>query len=200
MALYARPDCPSGHRIRLVLAEKGVADYHLVEVQDSNEDLAALNPHHTLPTLVDRELVLYESYVILEYVDERYPYPPLMPIAPGLRARYRMAMARFEAELYGPAADMDGAPAQVRKARSRMRESLIRLANGANLQGTLGQEYSLLDCTLAPILLRMDFYRLRLPARQSRALRQYARRLFRRDAFVASLAAAETAMLEAIAH
>ncbi|HLQ86390.1 MAG TPA: glutathione S-transferase N-terminal domain-containing protein [Salinisphaeraceae bacterium] len=194
LTLFARPDCLQAHRVRLVLAEKGVAGYKIVEVRDENEDLAAVNPYNTLPTLADRELVLYDPRAIIEYLDERYPHPPLMPIDPVQRAQYRMAIYRFELDLYKPSLSMGGAPSTVRKARALMRDALVRLAGSLTSRPTLGDEYSLLDCTLAPVLWRMDYYRLRLPERQNSALREYAEHLFQREAFAASLSAFEASM------
>lgn len=199
LTLYARPGCPHGHRIRLVLAEKGVAGYKSVEVRDDNEDLAAINPYNTVPTLVDRNLVLYDTRAIIEYIDERYPHPPLMPVDPVHRAQYRMAVCRFEADLYGPADDMGRGPSTVRKARKRIQEALVRLASEMPPRETVGEEYSVLDCTLAPILWRMDYYRLKLPSRYDCRLRDYGARIFRRDAFVNSLSSFEHDMQPAIA-
>jgi len=198
LTLYARPHGPQGHRIRLILAEKGVAGYHLIEVNDGNEDLAAVNPYNTLPTLVDRDLVLYDPRAIIEYLDERYPHPPLMPVDPVHRARYRMAVYRFEVDLYAPSEAMDCAAATVRKARTSMQDALTRLAGELPSRGTLGEEYSLLDCTLAPILWRLGFYRLRLPARQQHLLRTYADKLFQRQAFTDSLSALEQEMPQSL--
>lgn len=194
LALYVRPGSPQGHRVRLVLAEKGVFGYDVVEVHEDNEDLAAINPYNTTPTLTDRDLVLYEPRTILEYLEERYPQPPLMPADPAQRARYRMVLHRLETEMYVPCADMERSSATVRKARTHMRDALVRFAGDALPCATVGSEYSLLDCTLAPILWRMDHYRLHLPQRPERLLRDYARGLFRREAFVASLSTHEDKM------
>lgn len=194
LTLYARPNCARAHRIRLVLSEKGVAGYQLTEVLDTDEDLAAVNPYNTLPTLVDRGLVLYDARAIIEYLDERYPHPPLMPVDPVHRAQYRMALFRFEADLYIPSEAMDCAPSTARKARAGMQDALARLASELLPRATLGEEYSLLDCTLAPILWRMDYYRLRLPARQDRLVRAYANTLFQREAFIDSLTPLEREM------
>lgn len=194
LTLYARPGCPHGHRIRLVLAEKGVSGYNSVEVHDDNEDLAAVNPYNTMPTMIDRNLVLYDTRAIVEYIDERYPHPPLMPVDPVHRAQYRMAICRFDADLYIPSDDMSRAPSTVRRARKRIQEALGRLASELMPRETVGEDYSVLDCTLAPILWRMDYYRLKLPSAQDRLLREYAARIFRREAFVNSLSPFETDM------
>lgn len=199
LTLYARPGCPHSHRIRLVLAEKGVAGYSTVDVVDGNEDLAAVNPYNSMPTLVDRGLVLYDTQTILEYIDERYPHPPLMPVDPVHRAQYRMALLRFTKDLYEPCDDMERAAATVRKARKRIQEALLRLVSELMPRETVGEEYSLLDCTLAPVLWRMDHYRLKLPTRQDHMLREYADRLFRREAFADSLSQTEADMRQPLA-
>lgn len=198
LTLYARPGCPHAHRIRLVLAEKGVAGYQLIEVHDDNEDLAAINPYNTLPTVVDRDLVIYDTRAIVEYLDERYPHPPLMPVDPVQRAQYRMAICRFEADLYKPSDDMGRGPSTVRRARRKIQEALVRLASELPLRDSVGEEYSVLDCTLAPILWRMDYYRLKLPSGQDRKLRDYARHIFRREAFASSLSTFEMDMQPAL--
>ena len=199
LTLYARPGCPHAHRIRLILAEKGVAGYKSIDVRDGNEDLAAVNPYNTLPTMVDRDLVVYDTRAIIEYIDERYPHPPLMPVDPVHRAQYRMAICRFEADLYDPSDDMDRAPSTVRRARRKIQEALVRLASDMPFGETVGAEYSILDCTLAPILWRMDYYRLKLPTGQDRKLRDYARAIFRREAFASSLSSFEMDMRPALA-
>src|SRR5699024_2212906 len=167
------------HRIRLILAEKGVAGYKSIDVRDGNEDLAAVNPYNTLPTMVDRDLVVYDTRAIVEYIDERYPHPPLMPVDPVRRAQYRMAICRFEGDLYAPSEGLGRAPSTGRRARRKIHEALVRLASEMPNGDTVGAEYSVLDCTLAPILWPIDSYRLQLPAGQDRKLRDYARTLFR---------------------
>src|SRR5699024_7389249 len=129
LTLYARPGCPHAHRIRLILAEKGVAGYRSIEVHDDNEDLAAVNPYNTLPTMVDRDLVVYDTRAIIEYIDERYPHPPLMPVDPVHRARYRMAICRFEADLYDPSDYRARAPPTWRRRTRRTKEGHARQAS-----------------------------------------------------------------------
>ncbi len=201
LTLFSRPDCPHSHRIRLVIAEKGVTGYDVVEIRDDqeSEDLLQINPYNTVPTLVDRELVLYEPRIIIEYIDERYPHPPLMPVDPVLRAQYRMAIFRMETDLYGLCHDMAGAAATARKARARMQEMLTTLASDMSPRSTIGEEFSLVDCTLAPVLWRLDFYKVVLPPKQDKKLRSYARRLFERSAFAKSLSLVETDMHEPLA-
>jgi RNA polymerase-associated protein len=181
------------------MAEKGVAHYDVIELRDDVEcdDLLALNPYNTAPTLVDRELVVYDPRIIIEYIDERYPHPPLMPVDPVLRAQYRLAIFRIEADLYALCADLEATPAVARKARARMTELLTVLAADFAPKQYIGEEFSLVDCTLAPLLWRLAYYGVKLPARQGSKLRGYAQRLFERPAFARSISAIEAEMMPA---
>lgn len=201
ITLYSHPSSVHSHRVRLVMAEKGVANYDIVALREGEpcEDLTDLNPYHTVPTLVDRDLVVYDPRIIIEYIDERYPHPPLMPIDPVLRAQYRLAIFRMESDLYALCDDLEGTPAVARKARSRMTELLTTLASEFASKRYIGDEFSLLDCTLAPILWRLAFYRVALPARYGERLERYGARLFSRPAFEASLSAEEAEMRPATA-
>lgn len=196
MTLFSRPECPHSHRVRLVLAEKGITSLDTVEVREgeANDDLMHLNPYNSLPTLVDRDLVVYDTRIIAEYLDERFPHPPLMPVDPVTRARYRLALLRMESDLYGLIEDLQGTPAQVRKARARLKETLAAIAAEFSPRPYVGEEYSLIDCTLAPILWRLPHYKVELPERAGNKLRDYAKKLFQRPAFIASLTTAEAEM------
>lgn len=197
MMLYSRPECPHSHRVRLVLAEKGITSLELVEVRpgETSEDLLHLNPYNSVPTLVDRELVLYDPRTIVEYLDERFPHPPLMPVDPVMRARYRLALYRLEQDLYSLVDDLeDGTPAQVRKARARLKEILSTLAADFTGRPFMGEEFSLVDCTFAPILWRLKHYGVELPPKQGKKLADYGKRLFKRPAFTASLTEIEAEM------
>ena len=101
MTLYSDPNCAQSHRVRIVLGEKDLV-FNVVNVNqsDNNEDLIALNPNNSTPTFVDRNLVLYESRVIMEYLDERFPHPPLMPVDPVIRAKTRMVLHYIKNDLY----------------------------------------------------------------------------------------------------
>lgn len=178
------------------MEEKGVANYDIVELREDeeNEDLLELNPYNTIPTLVDRELVVYDPRIIIEYIDERYPHPPLMPVDPVLRAQYRLAIFRMETDLYGLCDDLASTPAVARKARARMTELLTTLAADFSPREYIGEEFSLVDCTLAPVLWRLEHFQVELPERYGRRLREYAQRLFERPAFARSLSAVEAEM------
>lgn len=196
MTLFSKADCPDCHRIRIVLAEKGVSCEILypdpVRIQ---EDLLDLNPYGSVPTLIDRDLVLYDGRIILEYLDERFPHPPLMPVDPASRARFRLAMLRMERDWYSLIATLS-APAD--KARSsllrQLWESLLQTQPlFANPPYFLGQDFSLVDVTMAPLLWRLPHWGIELAA-QAEVLRDYAERLFQRPAFARSLSAQESAM------
>lgn len=189
LTLYARKHSVHSHLIRLVCAEKGVADYRLVELREgqTDDDLVQVNPYNSVPTLIDRDLVLYDPRVIIEYLDERYPHPPLMPVDPAMRARYRMAIYRINRDLYQLTPDMQGTPAVVRRTRKRLKEMLLSLAAEFAPKPYVGGEFSLMDCGLAPVLWRLKHYKIELPPKRGQALSDYAQRLFARPAFAQSL-------------
>ncbi len=191
MTLFSRPACPTCHRVRLVLAEKGI-HHEVISLVDDHlpQDLLELNPYRSVPTLIDRDLVLYDARIIMEYLDERFPHPPLMPVDPVARAKVRLSMHRIEQEWYpltqAMQADTD--------ARRQLREALIASAELFVAKPFfLSMEYSLADCTLAPILWRLLNREIELPVRAKPVL-QYAQRLFSRPAFQGSLSMLEKTM------
>ncbi len=196
MTLFSTPTCHRCHRTRIVLAEKGIT-YEVVDV-DSNslpEDLLDLNPYNTTPTLVDRELVLYQSQVINEYLDERFPHPPLMPVDPVSRAKSKIALYRMDKDWYTLVDQIESADAATAdKARKRLAESLTASAEiFAFKPFYLSDEMSLLDCAIGPLLWRLPVYGIELPA-QAKAVVDYAHRLFEMDTFQKSLSDAEREM------
>ncbi|MAA75411.1 MAG: stringent starvation protein A [Salinisphaeraceae bacterium] len=196
MTLFSRPECPQSHRVRLVLAEKGITSLDIVELREDvdSEDLAQLNPYNSIPTLVDRDLVLYDPRIIIEYLDERFPHPPLMPVDPVTRARYRLALYRMEVDMYSLVDDLEGTPAQARKARTQLKEILLAMAAEFSPRPYVGEEFSLVDCAFAPILWRLEHYKVELPPKQGKKLRDYADALFARPAFRGSLTELEAEM------
>jgi RNA polymerase-associated protein len=196
MTLFSSPTSPDSHRVRVVLAEKGIT-VEIVDVDAANkpEDLIDLNPYNTVPTLVDRELVLYDSRASMEYLDERFPHPPLMPVDPVSRARSRLALYRIEKDWYElvPALESRGEKT-ASKARKMLRDSLTA---GAEVFAAkpffLSDEFSLVDAAIVPILWRLERYKIDLP-RQAKPVLQYAERMFARDTFKASLSEAEREM------
>jgi len=198
MNLFSSANCPQSHRVRMVLAEKGIT-VEIIDVDSSQkpEDLIDLNPYNTVPTLVDRELVLYDPHTIMEYLDERFPHPPLMPVDPVSRARARLALFRIEQDWYGlvPALESKGEKT-VNKARKDLRDSLTSSAEVfAAKPYFLSDEFSLVDASIVPILWRLMRYRIELP-RQARPVLDYAERMFSRESFQGSLSEAEREMRE----
>lgn len=196
MTLFSAASCPYSHRARMVLAEKGITvEVVNVDLDHMPEDLIDLNPYQTVPTLVDRELVLYDSHVIMEYLDERFPHPPLMPVDPVSRAKSRLAMYRIDKDWYSLMSDIEtkGEKAAA-KARKMLRDSIAASAEVfAAMPYFLSEEFSLVDCYIAPLLWRLPLHRIELP-KQAKAVNDYAERLFARDSFQESLTEAEREM------
>jgi RNA polymerase-associated protein len=197
MTLFSKPTCIHSHRTRLVLAEKNI-NIEIVNVDgpDLPEDLMDLNPYHTVPTLVDRDLVLYDSRVIIEYLDERFPHPPLMPVDPVTRAQFRLALFRIETDWYEIADqfDTDAAAKMPTKSRKMLRESILASVElFAARQFFLSDEFSLVDCSIAPILWRLPVYGIDLGS-QSEAIEAYMKRVFERRSFQESLTELEQEM------
>jgi len=187
------------HRVRIVLAEKGVT-VDIVETDPKRmpEDLAALNPYHNLPTLVDRDLVLYESKVMMEYLDERFPHPPLLPVYPVARAESRLFMYRIERDWCKLVDTIEHSSSEnsIEKARKELRESLISVAPiFAEKPFFMNDEFTLVDCCMAPILWRLSVLGITLPkTKQAKPMHDYMDRLFERESFQASLSEQEREM------
>jgi stringent starvation protein A len=198
MTLFSDATCPQSHRVRMVLAEKGIT-VEIVNIDPDNlpEDLIDLNPYQSVPTLVDRELVLYDTQVVTEYLDERFPHPPLMPVDPVSRARSRLALFRIEKDWYSLIRDLESKNDKlVTKARKTLRDSLASSAEVFSAKPYfLSDEFSLVDAAIAPVLWRLKYYNIDLPA-QARSVNEYAERMFARDSFKASLTEAEKEMAE----
>ena len=198
MTLFSAPDEPASHRTRIVLAEKDV-EIEIVSVTPGRfpEDLLDLNPDHSLPTLVDRDLVLYDSRIICEYLDERFPHPPLMPVDPVSRAQFRLALHRIERDWYRLAAQLDKQgpdSADAPRLRGELRDFIVQTADFVrNKPYFVSDELSLVDVTIAPILWRLPRYRIDLP-KEAAPLLKYVNLLFSRPAFRLSLSAQEREM------
>jgi stringent starvation protein A len=199
MTLYSDSDLKS-HRVRIVLAEKGVP-YDLFKVDSAQknrfEELLELNPYGIVPTLLDRDLALYEPGIITEYLDERFPHPPLMPVYPVARAKARIIMYRFDQDWMPLTHKLShSANAQERKGVLREIASyLIQLLPVFHSNRYfLGDEFSLVDCCMAPLLWRLPAWGITFSAQDDKILKKYCDRLFERDAFQASLTEAEIEM------
>jgi RNA polymerase-associated protein len=194
MTLFSHADDMYSHQTRIVLAEKGVGvDIHLVDLANLPEDLLDLNPYGTVPTLIDRELALYEAKIIVEYLDERFPHPPLMPVYPVSRGRSRLMMHRIEQDWYSLAHKVfNGTADEAQKARNELKESLLSIAPILNeTPYFMSEEFSLVDCYLAPLLWRLPSMGIELEGQGSKELKTYMLRLFERESFQASLTEAE---------
>ncbi len=201
MTFYSDGTSHYSHRVRIVLAEKGVA-VETIDVDSDNkpEDLAALNPYNTLPTLVDRDLVLYEADIMMEYLDERFPHPPLFPVYPVARAQSRLWIFRIQKDwcsLVDSIMAGSGTSSQVEKTRKDLRESLISIAPiFGEKPFFMSDEFTIVDCCVTPILWRLPVMGIELPkTKTTKPLLDYRDRLFERESVMASLSEQEKEMV-----
>ena len=196
MTLYSGTTDPYSHRCRIVLYEKGM-DFQVIDVDLANkpEDLAVINPHTQVPVLVERDLVLQQANIINEYIDERFPHPQLMPADPVMRARARLFLHNFEEQLFSHIADIGtGNGKAAEKARMAIRDNLTQIVPLFSRQEyILGDEFSMLDVAIAPLLWRLGHYGIELP-KQAAPLLKYAERIFSRPAYIEAMTPSEKAM------
>jgi RNA polymerase-associated protein len=194
MTLYTDQADVYSHQVRIVLAEKGVnVEVLTVNQQQPSEDLLSLNPYGTVPTLLDRELVLFEAKIIMEYLDERFPHPPLLPVYPVARAETRKMMFRIENDWYSLMHEIMRDPNN-QEVRLELQNSLLSLEPVfADKPFFLSEEFSLLDCTLAPLLWRLPVLGIEIDP-SAKALHTYMQRVFQRESFKASLSDHEKQM------
>ena len=199
MVLYSGTTCPFSQRCRFVLFEKGM-DFEIrdIDLYNKPEDIDVMNPYGQVPILVERDLILYESNIINEYIDERFPHPQLMPADPVMRARTRLFLYNFEKELFTHVSvletrgDIDGA--KLEQARQHIRDRLSQLAPLLlKNKFMLGEEFSMLDVAVAPLLWRLDHYGIDLP-KNAAPLQKYAERIFSRPAYIEALTPSEKVM------
>ncbi|WP_269498967.1 glutathione S-transferase N-terminal domain-containing protein [Castellaniella sp. S9] len=199
MVLYSGTTCPFSQRCRFVLFEKGM-DFEIrdIDLYNKPEDIAVMNPYGQVPILVERDLILYESNIINEYIDERFPHPQLMPADPIMRARTRLFLYNFEKELFVHVSVLENRNPVEAKAREAARNNIRdRLSQLAPLlvknKYMLGDEFSMLDVAIAPLLWRLDHYEIELP-KSAAPIQKYAERLFSRPAYIESLTPSEKVM------
>ena len=195
MRLYSGTTCPYSHRCRIVLYEKGM-DFEVIDVDlmGRAEDIAVINPYNKVPVLVERDLILYEANIINEYIDERFPHPQLMPPDPVMRGRARLFLHRFEQELYSQVDIIEQNGKTADKARAAIRDNLTQIAQLLTKQKfLLGDEFSMLDVAIAPLLWRLDHYGIQM-GKEAAPLMKYAERLFSRQGFIDALTPSERAM------
>lgn len=201
MTFFSDPRDHYSHRVRMVLAEKGVT-VDIVDVDPSNkpEDLAEINPYNSIPTLLDRDLVLYESTIIMEYLDERFPHPPLLPVYPVARAQSRLLIHRIEKDWSGRVDILmsgKGRETVIEKARKELRESIISVAPVFGEKPFfMSEEFTLVDCCVVPILWRLPVLDIKLPERTTKSMQRYMQMMFERPSFRESLTDAELEMRE----
>jgi len=196
MTLFSDENDLLSHRVRMVLAEKGI-NHEIVNIDPDNipEELIGFNPYNTAPTLVDRDLVLYDSQLIMEYLDERFPHPPLMPVDPVNRAKLKMLLIRIKTD-WDPLIEklIGKSDKQGVKQRKQLRESLTTLAPVfERTPFFMSEEFTLVDCALAPLLWRLNEVCIELPD-SAAAVTQYAQRVFARESFKESLSEVEEDM------
>jgi stringent starvation protein A len=193
MTLFTAADEMYSHQVRMVLAEKGVtADILLVSRDNLPEEVYEVNPYGSLPTLMDRDLALYQADIIMEYLDERFPHPPLLPVYPVERGKTRLMMYRIKHDWYSKAEKILQNGDDAAEARRDLRESLLSIA--PLFQETpyfMSEEYSLLDCYMSALLWRLPLFGIEISGPGSKELKNYMIRLFERDGFQQSLTDAE---------
>ena len=197
MGLFSGNTCIRSHQVRFVLREKGITtDIQNVDGKKIPEDLIALNPYASIPTLTDRELVIYDSGVIIEYLDERYPHPPLMPVSPVDRAKVRLALVSLEADIVSTAIQLDAELGT--KNENSLRKKLKSMLNASldlfsSNKYFLNDELTVIDCVLAPILWRLEYFGISL-GKEQKAITDYMERVFSRETFQDSLSEDEEEM------
>ncbi len=196
MTLYSGSTCPYSHRCRIVLFEKDM-DFEIIDVDMHNkpEEVASISPSGKMPVLVERDLVLTESNIIDEYIDERFPHPQLMPPDPVMRARARLVLFNFEQDLFTHVNTLEHSLGKGSdKARQEIRDSLSQLTPILTKQKYLmNDEFSMLDVAIAPLLWRLEHYGIELPKVAAPVLK-YRERLFSRPAFINALTPTEKAL------
>ena len=191
MTLFSNKTDIYCHQVRIVLAEKGVAyETEIVDPQALPEDLMELNPYGTVPTLLDRDLVLFNSRIIMEYLDERFPHPPLMPVYPVARGKSRLLMLRIEQDWYPTLETAQNAASEAERAQAlkQLKEEILAIAPIFS-QNTyfMNDEFSLIDCYVAPLLWRMQELGVEFSGAGSKAVKSYMYRVFPRDTFLQSV-------------
>ncbi len=198
MTFFSDGEDHYSHRVRIVLAEKAVT-VDIIDVDPFNkpDELADINPYNELPALIDRDLVLYEPNVMMEYLDERFPHPPLLPVYPVARAESRLFMYRIQRD-WAKLVDLilvSKDATEVENAQKELREGLMNVAPIFEEKPYfMSEEFTIVDCCMAPILWRLPILGVDIPKDQARHLHKYMDLLFSRESFVESLSEAEQEM------
>ncbi len=196
MVLYSGSTCLFSHRCRFVLYEKGM-DFEIndIDLLDKPKEITSMNPYGEVPVLVERELTLYESNIINEFIDERFPHPQLMPTDPALRAKARLLLFNFEREIFLHVDNLENGSEEIQQStRALVKDKLTQLTPIiAKSKFMLGDEFSMIDAALAPLLWRLDYYQILLPD-SAAPLMKYSERVFSRPAFSEGLTSHEKVM------
>lgn len=197
ITVFCHESCIYSHRVKIVLAEKGVNfDIVYIDPENPSEDFLDLNPYGNLPTLVDRDLMINQSNIIMEYLDERFPHPPLLPVYPVAKAKSRLMIHRIEKDWFSLLKIIENNGKDADEAREQFLSQLISLIPVfSEMPFFLSQEFSLVDCTIAPVLWRLPQYGIELPEKAS-TIKDYANRMFSRNSFQASLSELEMEIRE----
>jgi stringent starvation protein A len=200
MTLFSSPTCAMSHSARFVLHEKAVtSDVEFYDPNDPPEDLLELNPNGTSPTFVERDLVLYDSRIIMEYLDERFPHPPLHQMDPVSRANARMIIKRIDQDWYTQLDEiLISGEKKSSRAKKLLRESILSAEPiFAARPYFMSDEFSLIDCVVAPLLWRLPSIGIDVTS-TSEVIANYTQRIFNRPAFKSSLSEAEKEMIELV--
>ena len=189
--LFSLPDCLHSHRTRLVIKEKEIsAELHEIDISNISEEIKSISPYDDFPTLVDRELVLQNSRVIIEYLDERFPHPPLLPVDPVARAKFRLALDRIEHQWYPEFNDSYNNGKIDNSFVEKIKSYFLEIVPLISDEFFMSEDFGLVDCSLAPLLWRIKCLGIQLDKNKS-VIDKYSERIFNRESFQASLSETE---------
>ena len=189
--LFSLPDCLHSHRTRLVIKEKEIsAELHEIDISNISEEIKSISPYDDFPTLVDRELVLQNSRVIIEYLDERFPHPPLLPVDPVARAKFRLALDRIEHQWYPEFNDSYNNGKIDNLFVDKIKSYFLEIVPLISDDFFMSEDFGLVDCSLAPLLWRIKCLGIQLDKNKS-VIDKYSERIFNRESFQASLSETE---------
>lgn len=197
ISLYSGAKDPYSHQVRIVLEEKGVT-FDIIDVDNSlkvKEEILEYNPYGTVPILIDRDLILYKAEIINEYIDERFPHPPLLPVYPVLKSRSRLMIYRINKDWYSLMHKILN-PSTLEELKVKLRQDLLDSLLSvtpifAENSYFLSEEFSLIDCWIAPLLWRLPKMGIELPTNTAKPIINYKNKIFARASFQASLAEIE---------
>ena len=189
--LFSLPNCLESHRTRIVIKEKEIsAEIHEVDLNNIPEEVKILSPYDEYPSLVDRELVLQDSRVIIEYLDERFPHPPLLPVDPISRAKFRLALNEIEHNWYSKYSEAYNDEVLDEKFISEIKDYFLEIAPLIKKKFFMSDDFGLVDCSIAPLLWRLKSLDFDL-AENNKVIADYSERIFEREAFQDSLTETE---------